>query len=145
VLVQGPLAGAATALLAGTLIGLASFGAGAWLGREAVTQWAGPRVQAIHALVARRGLLAVFVVRLVPAAPYAVVNLLLGTTPLGWQVFLLGNLLGMLPMVGITALLAPEILAQLQQPSEAGWAALAAVLLLIAVASWLLKRWARRL
>ena len=39
----------------------------------------------------------------------------------------------------------PAILAQLQQPSQAGWAALGAVLLLVAVASWLLKRWARKL
>jgi uncharacterized membrane protein YdjX (TVP38/TMEM64 family) len=145
VLVQGPLAGAATALLAGTLIGLASFAAGALLGRQAVAQVAGPRVQAINALVARRGLLAVFIVRLVPAAPYALVNLVLGTTPLPWQVFLLGNLLGMLPMVGFTAWLAPEILAQLQQPSRTGWALLLAVLALIAVATWLLKKWASKL
>lgn len=145
VLVLGPAAGAATSLLAGTAIGLLSFAAGALLGRQAVAQLAGPRVQAINALVQRRGLLAVFIVRLVPAAPYAVVNLVLGATPLHWPVFLLGNLLGMLPMVLITAALAPEILAQLQQPSESGWLALGAVIALIAVVTWLARRWAKTL
>ena len=145
VLVQGPLLGAGTALLGGTLTGVLSFGAGALLGREAVGQLAGAKLQAINALVARRGLLAVFIVRLVPAAPFAVVNLLLGATRIAWLPFLLGNAAGMLPMIGITAWLAPEILAQLQQPSETGWAALLAVIALIAGASWALKRWARTL
>lgn len=145
VLVQGPLLGAATALLGGTLTGLLSFGAGALLGREAVAQLAGAKVQAINALVARRGLLAVFIVRLVPAAPFAVVNLVLGATRIAWLPFVLGNAAGMLPMVGVTACLAPEILAQLQQPSETGWAALLAVIALIAGASWALQRWAKTL
>lgn len=145
VLVQGPLSGAASSLLAGSLIGGLSFAAGALLGRRAVAQLAGPRLQALNALVARRGLLAVFIVRLVPAAPFAVVNLMLGATPLHWPVFLLGNLLGMLPMVGITAWLAPEILAQLQQPSRGGWLALVGVVVLIAAATWALRRWAARL
>ena len=52
-----------------------TFGLGRYLGQAAVTQWAGPRVQALNALAARRGLLAVIAVRLVPAAPFAVVNL----------------------------------------------------------------------
>lgn len=145
VLVQGPLLGAGTALLGGTLTGVLSFGAGALLGREAVGQLAGAKLQAINALVSRRGLLAVFIVRLVPAAPFAVVNLVLGATRIAWLPFVLGNAAGMLPMVLITAWLAPEILAQLQQPSETGWAALLAVIALIAGASWALKRWARSL
>ncbi len=145
VLVLGPLGGAATSLLGGTLCGLLSFGAGSLLGRQAVAQLAGPRVQAINALVARRGLLAVFIVRLVPAAPFAVVNLVLGATRIGWLPFVLGNAGGMLPMIGITAWLAPEILAQLQAPSRTGWAALVAVIGLVAVASWALRRWARTL
>lgn len=145
VLVQGPLLGAGTALLGGSLAGIISFGAGALLGREAVGQLAGAKLQAINALVARRGLLAVFIVRLVPAAPFAVVNLVLGSTRIAWLPFVIGNAAGMLPMVGITAWLAPEILAQLQRPSETGWAALLAVIALIIGASWALKRWARSL
>lgn len=145
VLVQGPLQGALSCLLGGSLIGLLSFGAGALLGRAAVAQLAGPKLQALNALVARRGLLAVFVVRLVPAAPFAVVNLMLGATAVRWWAFVLGNLVGMLPMVLVTAWAAPEILAQLQQPSRLGLLALLGVLALVAGATWALKRWASRL
>lgn len=145
ILALGPLPGALLSLLGGSLIAAPSFALGRWLGQRAVEQLAGPRVQALNALVARRGLLAVVAVRLVPAAPFAVVNLLLGATRLGWAPFLAGNVLGMLPMVGITAWLAPQILAQLRQPSELGWAFLIAVLALVAGASWGLKRWARSL
>jgi len=145
ILALGPLAGLLFSLLGGSLIAAPSFALGRWLGQRAVEQLAGPRVQALNALVARRGLLAVVAVRLVPAAPFAVVNLLLGATRVGWGAFLLGNVLGMLPMVGITAWLAPQILAQIQQPSGTGWAFVVAVLLLVAGATWGLKRWAKSL
>lgn len=145
VLVLGPALGAATSLLGGTLAGVLSFGAGSLLGRQAVAQLAGPRVQALNELVARRGLPAVIVVRLVPAAPFAIVNLVLGATRIAWLPFLLGNAVGMLPMIGITAWLAPEILAQLQQPSRSGWLALGLVIVFVALLSWGLKRWARSL
>jgi uncharacterized membrane protein YdjX (TVP38/TMEM64 family) len=144
VLVQGPWLGAGTSLLAGALAGALSFGAGALLGRQAVAQIAGPQLQAVNALVARRGFLAVFVVRLVPVAPFALVNLMLGATAIRWAPFLLGNLLGMLPMVGITAWAAPQILAQLQNPGGSGLLMLGAVLAVVAGLTVALKRWARK-
>lgn len=145
VLALGPVAGTTFSLAGGTLIAAPTFALGRWLGRRAVEQLAGPRVQALNGLVGRRGLLAVVAVRLVPAAPFAVVNLVLGATRIGWPPFLLGNVLGMTPMVLITAWLAPQILAQLQQPSSAGWAVLAGVLGLVLLGTWALKRWARQL
>ncbi|MBH9576380.1 TVP38/TMEM64 family protein [Inhella proteolytica] len=145
VLALGPLPGLLFSLAGGSLIAAPSFALGRWLGQRAVEQLAGPRVQALNALVARRGLLAVVAVRLVPAAPFAVVNLVLGATRVAWAPFLLGNVLGMLPMAGMTAWLAPQILAQLQHPSGAGWAFVVGVLVLVAGATWGLKRWARSL
>ncbi|MBB5204056.1 putative membrane protein YdjX (TVP38/TMEM64 family) [Inhella inkyongensis] len=145
VLALGPLPGIAFCLSGGSLIALPSFALGRALGRQAVEQLAGPKVQALNALVGRRGLLAVIAVRLVPAAPFAVVNLALGATLVGWRDFLLGNVIGMLPMVLTTAWLAPQILQQLQNPSGLGWAGLAGVIALVAGATWALKRWARQL
>lgn len=147
VLLQGPLDGALSSLLVGACVGLLSFGAGALLGRDAVAKLltgAGPKLQALNALVARRGFLAVFIARLVPAAPFAVVNLMLGVTPIRWPAFLAGTLVGMLPMVALTAWLAPEILQQLREPTQAGWLLVLTVVALIAAISWGLQRWARR-
>ena len=147
VLLQGPLDGALSSLLVGACVGLLSFGAGALLGRDAVAKLlsgAGPKLQALNALVARRGFLAVFIARLVPAAPFAVVNLMLGVTPIRWPAFLAGTLVGMLPMVALTAWLAPEILQQLREPTQAGWLLVLTLVALIAAISWGLQRWARR-
>lgn len=144
VLVQGPMLGAATCLIGGTAIGVLSFGAGSLLGRAAVAHVAGPKLLAVNALVARRGLLAVFIVRLIPAAPFAVVNLMLGATPIRWLPFLLGNLLGMLPMVLVTAWAAPQILEQLRNPGGSGVLLLAGTLLALAAVTVALKRWAAR-
>lgn len=145
VLALGPLPGLALVLSGGMLIALPGFALGRALGRRAVEHLAGPRVQALNHLVARRGLLAVIAIRLVPAAPFTVVNLVLGATRIRWSHFLLGTLVGMTPMAIITATLAPQILDQLQHPSGAGWGTLAAVVLLLGLGIWALKRWARRI
>lgn len=145
VLALGPLQGALLALLGAALAGLLGFGCGALLGREAVARWAGPKLQALNALVARRGVLAVVLVRLVPVAPFTLVNLVLGTTPVRTPAFVLGNSLGMLPMVVLTAWLAPQILAQLQQPGGYGLLALAALIAFVLLVGALLKRWVARL
>lgn len=143
VLAFGPAVGAALTLLGASLAGALTYGAGRALGRTAVAQLAGPRLQAINRLAARRGVLAVACSRLVPAAPFAFVNLMLGTTQVSWPGFVVGNLLGILPMVSINALLAPQILAQIEHPSGAGWAGLAALVALLLALSWALRRWLR--
>jgi uncharacterized membrane protein YdjX (TVP38/TMEM64 family) len=145
VLAFDPWHGAALALLGASLCAVLTFALGRHLGQAAVTQWAGPRVQALNALAERRGLLAVIAVRLVPAAPFAVVNLVLGSTRIRWRALLLGNLLGMLPMVLVTAWAAPAILHQLQHPSAWGWAGLGGLLALLLGASLLVRRWVRAL
>lgn len=143
VLALGPLSGLALTLAGGMLIALPGFALGRALGRRAVEHLAGPRVQALNLLVERRGLLAVLAIRLVPAAPFTIVNLVLGATRIRWGHFLIGTLIGMSPMAVVTAWVAPEILQQLQHPSGAGWGTLAAIVALLAGASWALRRWAR--
>lgn len=145
VLAFEPWAGALLAWVGASLSACLPFAAGRGLGRPVLEAWAGPRLRALNALAERRGILAVVAVRLVPAAPFAVVNLLLGATRIGWGALLIGNALGMLPMLVATAWLAPHILAQLQQPSGLGWAALAGIVGLVIAASWGLRRWAGRL
>jgi uncharacterized membrane protein YdjX (TVP38/TMEM64 family) len=149
VLAFGGLQGVLMALAGGSLTGIITFGLGRWLGRDAVAQWLeryqGSKLKAIHGLVERRGLLAVIAVRLVPAAPFAVVNLLLALTPVRWSHFLLGNVLGMTPMCLATAWLAPQILAQLQHPTGFGLALVLGLLAALGTGSWALQRWAAKL
>jgi uncharacterized membrane protein YdjX (TVP38/TMEM64 family) len=145
VLAFNPWQGAGLTVLGASLCAVLTFGLGRWLGQAAVARWANPKLQALNALAARRGLLAVIAVRLVPAAPFAVVNLALGTTRISWTDLLLGNVIGMLPMVGVTAWAAPQILAQLQHPNRWGLLALVGLLSALALGTWVVRRWVRRL
>ena len=89
--------------LLGTLSGgVATFGLGSFLGRDVVRRVAGARLNRISKKLARRGILTVVSIRLVPLAPYAIVNLVAGATHLSLRDFLLGTLIGVLP--GILAL-----------------------------------------
>jgi phosphatidylserine/phosphatidylglycerophosphate/cardiolipin synthase-like enzyme/uncharacterized membrane protein YdjX (TVP38/TMEM64 family) len=89
--------------LAGCLVSAALvFVAGQYLGRNGVRRLAGERINKISKKIARRGVLAVATARLVPVAPYSVVNLVMGASHVKLRDFLLGTLVGMAP--GVIAL-----------------------------------------
>ena len=56
------------------------------------------------ALVVRNGFLASLVVRLVPFAPFVVVNMAAGVTPIGALDFAAGTAIGILPKIVLTSL-----------------------------------------
>ncbi|MDB5481036.1 MAG: associated Golgi protein [Caulobacteraceae bacterium] len=61
------------------------------------------------ALVARNGFLASLVIRLVPFAPFIVVNMAAGVTPIGVIDFGAGTAIGILPKIALTALAGDSI------------------------------------
>jgi phosphatidylserine/phosphatidylglycerophosphate/cardiolipin synthase-like enzyme/uncharacterized membrane protein YdjX (TVP38/TMEM64 family) len=104
-LVFPPLEGIVSALLGVLAASAATFGLGHLLGRGLVRRFAGDRVNEVSRRVARRGLLAVAAVRLVPIAPFSLVNIVAGASHVGFRDFLLGTLVGMGPgVVGIVLL-----------------------------------------
>lgn len=93
----GPWLGAVY-VMSGTLIGgIVSFLIGASLGRQIVEELCGPRFKRVSKMLGQRGLLSVIIIRLLPIAPFAIVNMLAGATHLRLRDFVLGTFLGMLP------------------------------------------------
>jgi len=126
---------AAANALAGILCAAAvGFGLGRLTGRELVRRLAGKRLNELSRRVARRGILAVTAVRLIPVAPFSVVNLVAGASHLGLRDFLAGTLLGTAPGVLAIVLLEARAEQAIVQP-EAGSVALllAAVVLVVGV------------
>ena len=76
----GPVSGFFLALTGSLLGGLAGFGAGRLLGREAIQRLGGDRVNRLNRRLAKRGWLTMALVRVVPVAPFTVVNLMAGAT-----------------------------------------------------------------
>ncbi len=141
----GPLTGFALALGGSLLGGMASYFLGRWLGRDAVRKLAGDKLNRLSRKIARRGWLAIAVVRVVPIAPFTIVNLVAGSTHISARSFLIGTAVGMGP--GIMAIMIFE--GGLEQAlRDPGWGSLglalvalcAAVLILFGGKRWLTER-----
>ncbi|MFX6226245.1 VTT domain-containing protein, partial [Acinetobacter baumannii] len=62
----------------------------------------GPRINNLSRRFAQRGIAAMAVVRLLPIAPFTVVNVVAGASHLGLRDYLLGTLIGMTPGIALT-------------------------------------------
>jgi phosphatidylserine/phosphatidylglycerophosphate/cardiolipin synthase-like enzyme/uncharacterized membrane protein YdjX (TVP38/TMEM64 family) len=126
-IVFGPVQGAVYALCGALLSALVTYAIGRKLGRSTVRRLAGPRLNTVSRKLARRGLLAVVLVRLVPVAPYTVVNLVAGASHIRLGDFLLGTLIGLLPGVLGTVVFVDRIVATVREPGFVTFATLAVI------------------
>ena len=115
-IVFGPLVGGIYALAGAMLSGIVTYSIGRKLGRETVRRFAGKRLNAITRGLAKRGLLTMILVRIVPVAPFTVVNVVAGASHIGWRDFLLGTALGMLPGIVATVLFVDRLIAAVRHP-----------------------------
>ena len=122
---------------------------GFWLGRA----WGGRLLPAqgegavgrFMALVARSGFVASLVIRLVPFAPFVVVNIAAGVTTIAAADFAAGTAIGIVPKIALTALAGGSVTRLL----NGGGGMVAIGLLLLAGALWFMasvaaRRWMNR-
>jgi uncharacterized membrane protein YdjX (TVP38/TMEM64 family) len=139
----GPWTGFVTCMVGAALGAALSHGLGALLGREVVQRLGGPRVNAVSQRLADHGLLAVIAIRMVPVAPFAVVNMVAGASRISLRDMLLGTAIGMAPGTLVMAFFVDQIVAALRDPGPLTYALLAGTLLLIVGAGLAAKRWVR--
>jgi phosphatidylserine/phosphatidylglycerophosphate/cardiolipin synthase-like enzyme/uncharacterized membrane protein YdjX (TVP38/TMEM64 family) len=130
-LVYGWPVGFATALVGSLLAAVAGYLLGRVLWRDAVRRMAGRRLDRLNRVLARRGTIAVAMVRLLPVAPFTVVNLVAGASRIGLRDFVVGTLLAMTPGTLLLALATDRVAAAWREPDllHFGVAALLTVLL----------------
>jgi phosphatidylserine/phosphatidylglycerophosphate/cardiolipin synthase-like enzyme/uncharacterized membrane protein YdjX (TVP38/TMEM64 family) len=127
--------------LAGALASaLVTYGAGRALGRHTVRRLAGLRLNAITRRLARQGVLAIAILRLVPVASYSVVNAVIGASRVSLRDFILGTALGVTPLIVLAFSLVDRARAAFVDPGLVTYAALAAVTGIIAVGAVLVWR-----
>lgn len=97
VLVFGIYDGFLFALLGAVISGVITYWLGRVLGRDVVRSLAGDKVTTLSRKLGRRGILSTFVVRLMPIAPYSVVNVVAGASHIRFLDFIIGTALGLLP------------------------------------------------
>jgi phosphatidylserine/phosphatidylglycerophosphate/cardiolipin synthase-like enzyme/uncharacterized membrane protein YdjX (TVP38/TMEM64 family) len=139
-LVFGPWIGFVVALLGSFASALATYAAGRWLWQDTVRRLGGKRLNRVSRRLARRGVLAVIALRVVPVAPFTVINLAAGASHIGFRDYALGSLLGMAPGSLALTVLAGQIRATWENPDPRTFAALAGVGLLVVVVLLALRR-----
>lgn len=144
VIVFGPLTGLACAFVGVTLSAALTYGIGAAVGRGMVRRLAGSRLNRLSRRLGRQGVLTMFAVRLVPVAPFTVVNLVAGASHIGIRDFLVGSLLGMAPGMLATGLFIDRVTAAVRDPGAGTFAILGVAALAIVLAAIGLRRWLRR-
>lgn len=144
VAVFGPWAGAAYALVGAEIAALAAFGVGHAIGRDVVSRIAGSRVNRLSRKLSERGVLTIMTLRIVPVAPFTVINIIAGISEIRLRDFAIGSFIGMLPGVMAISLLADRIIASLQNPSAKSILVLVAVIALVVLSLAGLRYWIHR-
>ena len=118
VVVFGPWEGFIYAMTGVLLAGTAGYAIGRLVHRDTVRRVAGPRLHRLTGVLKRRGILGVTLVRLVPIAPYLVVNIVMGATRIRLHHFVLGTFFGMLPGGLAATVLSDQLAVALMNPSR---------------------------
>ncbi len=131
--------------LAGTLCSAGTgYAIGAFLGRDLVRRLLGARINRLSRRLARRGIIAMIILRTLPLAPYSVVNLVSGASHIRLVDFLLGTMLGMLPGILLTTAFAHNLMMAIRRPSQETLGVLVIVVLLLTGFAVVIRKWTAR-
>lgn len=140
VVVFGPWTGLAYSWIGTMVSALIGFRLGQVAGARTLTGFSTEGLRQFMALVGRNGFVTSLIVRLVPSAPFIIVNMAAGMTPMRLADFAAGTALGVVPKIALTAFAGNSIVRVLR-----GEGGLGQVLLLVVVgALWLAIGWYAR-
>lgn len=141
VIAFGPWLGFTYSMTGILLAALVTYTIGVKLPDDTVRRLAGPKMDGLAEVLRRRGVIACFAVRVVPAAPFAVEGFVAGDIGIKLRDFMLGTFLGMLPGTLTTTVFGDQIQTALEDPSRINWWLVAGVLLLFVVMILFVRRW----
>lgn len=133
--------------LVGTASGAAStYAVGHTLGRDTVKRYtAGSQIERLSLLLAKRGIIAMAMVRWVPvAAPFTVVNMVAGASHIRFWDYMLGTLLGMIPVTLGLTLFADGIVGAFNDPKPENLVWVGAIVLVSATVFFGFRYWLRK-
>jgi uncharacterized membrane protein YdjX (TVP38/TMEM64 family) len=141
VLTFGPAAGN-TYALAGWILGASvGYGIGRLLGRDLLHKMAGPRLDRLIRQAELHGIVAVLTMRLLPVAPFTLVNLFVGASYIRFRDFIFASVLGRIPGIVALTLVGVQFENALRAPGVRNFALLGLIVLLALLALvWLSRR-----
>jgi uncharacterized membrane protein YdjX (TVP38/TMEM64 family) len=140
----GPWAGAVYSWVGTMVSSLVGFYLGRAAGARTLERFSGEGVRRFMTTVGQNGFLASLIVRLVPSAPFIVVNMAAGVTPMRTVDFVAGSAIGFVPKIVLTAFAGASIV-QIMKGEVAGhWVELLAIAAIWIGVGWLARLWLRR-
>jgi len=136
----GPLAGSAYSLVGCLLAAVITYAVGRILGQDKVRRLAGSRLDRVKRRLADHGLATMLTVRLVPIAPYTVVNIMAGAFHIRFRDFIFGTILGMAPGILAITVFERQLEMAIREPGAGSLGLLAAVVAAIAVTAVIVRR-----
>jgi uncharacterized membrane protein YdjX (TVP38/TMEM64 family) len=138
----GPMTGFAYSWIGTMVSSLVGFYLGRLAGARTLATFSGEGLRQFMELVGRHGFFASLIVRLAPSAPFIVVNMAAGVTPMRVFDFILGTALGIIPKIALTAFAGNSLARVLKGQGGPGHVlALLAVFVVWLTIGWYARKW----
>jgi len=123
------------------LAAMVTYYLGRMLSKETVHRVAGDHIDDVGRVMRKHGVVSIFAINMVPVPPFVVQGFIAGAVRMkAWQ-FALGNLLGMLPVLGAWTVFGTQISAALEDFSSVSWLMIGAVIVVLASLTFFTRRW----
>jgi phospholipase D1/2 len=140
----GPLLGFTYSLVGCLGSAMLTYGIGSLLGRDTVRRFAGAQVSRLSRRIARHGLTAILIVRVLPVAPFTVVNIMAGASEVRFRDFVLGTFLGMFPGLVVMTFFGNRLESAIRDPKVESFMILVALVVVLGLGmAWLRRRFAK--
>jgi len=137
----GPLTGFLYALCGSWVSAMVTYGLGRLVGKEIVHRFTGSVLSRVRRQISRHGFLSMLFARIVPIAPFAVVNVVAGACQVRLRDFSLATALGMIPGITIIVVLGHQLGRTLRDPTFGTVALLLGLAIFFASLGVIFYRW----
>ena len=139
-IVFGPFLGTVYASI-GCLVGaVVTYAIGYFLGKDFVRKMAGSKWKRVEESIGQTGIIAVATLRLLPVAPFTVVNIVSGAFKVPPRDYFIGSILGLVPGIVVTNLFAHQFQSAIRDPGIGTFLLLVALIAISVVGTIWLKR-----
>jgi phospholipase D1/2 len=139
-IVFGPVLGSVYALIGSLAGAIVTYAIGFLLGKDFVQKIAGPKWSSLEEKISQTGIIAVATARLLPVAPFTVVNIVSGAFKVPLRDYLIGSILGLAPGILITNLFAHQFERAIRNPGVGTFLLLLALIAVSVIGGVWLKR-----
>jgi phospholipase D1/2 len=117
-----------------------TYGIGAALGRAPLRKVAGLKVERLSKRLAKRGILAIIVIRNFPVAPYTLVNMLAGASKIKFRDYLAGTCIGIAPGIGLVTFFVDRLIDAMRDPGWENIILIGSLVIAFAILIWRVRR-----